>query len=59
MVKMTELLCPKCGQPLQQAMFNVFDSDKEHNGQQLVCTNPNCPVGMKNSPERQEINFDL
>jgi len=56
---MTELLCPKCGQPLQQAMFNVFDSDKEHNGQQLVCTNPNCPVGMKNSPERQEINFDL
>jgi len=52
--KMNEV-CPKCGLPLQQAMFNVFDTDKALNGQQLVCTNPNCPIGRKNSPDRDEV----
>jgi hypothetical protein len=46
--------CPKCNHPLQQAMFNVFDTDKALNGQQLVCTNPNCPIGRKNSPDKDE-----
>ena len=46
--------CPKCNHPLQQAMFNIFESDKAINGQQLVCINPDCPIGKKNSPDREK-----
>lgn len=47
--------CPKCGFPLQHAMFNMFNSDKVNDGKELVCINPNCPDGKKNAPDKNEV----
>jgi hypothetical protein len=42
--------CEKCGFPLQVSMLSIFNSSKALDGKELVCTNPNCTIGRKNSP---------
>jgi hypothetical protein len=45
--------CEKCGHLLQHAMFNMFNSDKVNDGHELVCINPDCPIGKKNCPNTE------